>query len=132
MSYISMSHRSAGYVVPASEWNQLIDNDVALLDLASHGLLEVEIDDDHVYSETPLFEEGIVSILIEGGENMIALFISEPLLFPFVNSSNVEFDTSALTGTTGTDGKFTVAFDGSKLYYENRLGATKAIDRILH
>lgn len=35
MAYVTMTKRSAGYVVPASEWNQLIDNDEYL-----HGLTQ--------------------------------------------------------------------------------------------
>jgi hypothetical protein len=35
--YVTMTKRSAGYVVPASEWNQLIDNDEYLSSITEYG-----------------------------------------------------------------------------------------------
>ena len=38
-------------------------------------------------------------------------------------SGQIETSTSALTGTTGTDGKLTVSYSGGRIYVENRLGS---------
>ena len=43
MAYSAMTKRSAGYVVPASEWNQLIDNDAYLKTQADTAQLIVKV-----------------------------------------------------------------------------------------
>lgn len=45
----------------------------------------------------------------------------------FQTSTNIIFTTGTLTGTTGTDGNFTIAAVNGGLYFENRTGAIKQI-----
>jgi hypothetical protein len=42
-------------------------------------------------------------------------------------SSNIDFVTGVLTGTTGADGRFTLSMSGGRLYAENRLGSTRFV-----
>lgn len=49
-----------------------------------------------------------------------------PDLIAANNSTNIEFSTATLTGTTGTDGKLTFSCPGDgNIYIENRLGAQR-------
>jgi len=45
-----------------------------------------------------------------------------------IADANLEFTTGALTGTTGTDGKFTMSVHGTGIYFENRTGAARTVD----
>jgi len=46
----------------------------------------------------------------------------------FIADANLNFTTGALTGTTGTDGKFTMSVHSTGLFFENRMGASRSVD----
>lgn len=50
-----------------------------------------------------------------------------PNVASMLASANVNTSTVALTGTTGTDGKFTVGVTNGILYFENRLGSSQRV-----
>ena len=52
---------------------------------------------------------------------------SSPNQTTISKSANVDIVTTALTGTTGTDGNLTIGLQQKKVYIENRLGAAKSI-----
>lgn len=85
-----------------------------------------------------VFDPGVTTGIIvlgagTGGETTVGgLFFyratSTPHCVSLASASNTNVTTGALTGTTGTDTKFTVsvATDG-KLYFENRRGASRTV-----
>jgi hypothetical protein len=53
--------------------------------------------------------------------------VSGSTIVKVVGHANLEVSTSALTGTTGTDGKFTVGWNSDTFYFENRLATTALV-----
>lgn len=43
-----------------------------------------------------------------------------------VNTTNISFGTSALSGTTGSDGNFNIAATSGNIYFENRAGSSRS------
>lgn len=53
--------------------------------------------------------------------------VSTPHIAILAAGTDVQVSTSDLTGTTGTDGKFTIGATASALKFENRLGASRPV-----
>ena len=92
------------------------------------------IEDDGVFSFTPLQTSGILIAMrfanstgTNVAEYIIALFnTSSGTILHILTGSSTDVTSGVLTGTTGTDGKFTVsAHTDGKLYFENRRGAAR-------
>jgi hypothetical protein len=100
--------------------------------LGNYNLSDVtnqSLDDDHAVSFTPSRAGGILMVMdtpsADGTNGGIFMYRAAATVFltTFIAGTNTEATTGALTGTTGSDGKFTVSVhtDG-KIYLENRRG----------
>jgi hypothetical protein len=101
---------------------------------------DIVLADDTATSFVPVADSGIIVVAPRGGSyKEIAGVVnyrasSSPYAFIVAQGSGgkIEITTGVLTGTTGTDTKFTVsaASDGT-LYFENRLGFSVIFDAII-
>lgn len=89
------------------------------------------INDDAATSFTPSRSTGICKVEVGGDTTVYAVFhynTATPAVTVHQAGSNTNSTTGALTGTTGTDTKFTVsAHTDGKLYFENRRGGSRTI-----
>jgi len=96
---------------------------------------QVAISDDNVYSFTPTLTAGLILIQSRSAATtnyLWAFYVTtaggsfSPVYFI---GSNTVATTGALTGTTGTDGKFTCSVNtaNGKIYIENRTGASRNV-----
>lgn len=89
------------------------------------------IPDDDVYVFTA--PASIGHILVASGDltgHVLAWYrqsSGSPAISIGYTASNTNVSTSALTGTTGTDGKLTISSNGGFLYIENRLGSSQNV-----
>lgn len=145
MAYSAMTKRSAGYVVPASEWNKLIDNDdylkaerdsiIAMLN-ATGGVATLpgtwpgSISDDTAISFTPINVYGALLIHLRTSGKLADGLVayrtdSSPATRIIVGLADLQVTTGVLSGTTGTDGKMTIStHTNGMIYIENRLGTS--------
>lgn len=93
-----------------------------------------QIEDDGVMTITPDLQSGILIISLvntpAGSQGLFAHDVDSGGASCVLGSvaADLAATTGVLTGTTGTDGKFTVsAHTDGKLYLENRLGSQKNI-----
>jgi len=125
-SWVLVSHRSAGVLVGQSN----TQNPVLVF-----GLQNASTVADDTAISMPAFEAGdtgIIQVAFSNGEYAIFLWetTGTPSLVNIQKSANVDLTTGALTGTTGTDGKTTIAItvDGTRqIYIENRSGGAMNI-----
>ena len=97
------------------------------------------IDDDGVTSFTPGKAIGIILVYgratgYKANYGIISYRTSATHYTQLmVTGTDIEVATGALTGTTGTDAKFTVSADSAtaKIYIENRLGAARSFGYVL-
>ncbi len=96
------------------------------------------IADDGVYSFTPTRQNGIIIFtgVEDGAATVGGVFFyrvqTTAALVALSAGSNTNVTTGALTGTTGTDTKFTIsAHTDGKIYLENRRGASRTTRWIL-
>jgi hypothetical protein len=94
------------------------------------------LEDDSAASFTPDINEGALLLYCRGaGGDGVWIFmnwrLSAAATVKYDGHANALVSTSALAGTTGTDGKFTVSSNGGKLYFENRLGSTQYFSYIV-
>ena len=85
--------------------------------------------DDTAISITPTNTQGILFLRTLGGDVLAAVFYDaiSPTAYCslLAGTTTVEIRTGVLSGTTGTDGKFTIsAHTDGKIYLENRRGST--------
>ena len=97
-------------------------NSVKIITLASMA-------DDTATSITPTNAQGILFLRTLGGNIMAAVFYDAILPTAYCSlltgTATVEVRTGVLSGTTGTDEKFTIsAHTDGKIYLENRRGST--------
>lgn len=89
------------------------------------------IADDDFRKYAPARPTGFVAVSSDGSSTWAFLHYrvtESPLINSIGDGGMVTLTTGALTGTTGTDGNFTVsAGDDGYLYIENRLGTTRTI-----
>jgi hypothetical protein len=109
----------------------LADNDHPQYRLASSIRLTSlgALADDSAISVTPTNVSGVLFFRTFGGDSWAIVFYdaTSPTAYAISVSagSNTNVTTGALTGTTGTDGRFTVsAHTDGKIYFENRRGST--------
>jgi hypothetical protein len=96
----------------------------------------ITLDDDTATSITPT---GTVGIVMVAGVDSATVAINAAFraaasrwMTSLGAGSNTNTSTSQLTGTTGTDGKFTVsAFSDGAIYFENRLGSQQRFNVII-
>ena len=90
--------------------------------------------DDTAFAFIPERKHGVVRVWSHGGSSVWAevTYRTEVSLRAVLNSgtatANVEVTTGNLTGTTGTDGKFTVSAADGKIWIENRTGGSVVVD----
>ena len=85
--------------------------------------------DNTATSITPTNSQGVLFLRTLGGYVMACVFYDAVSGTAYcsllVGTSNVEVQTGVLSGSTGTDGKFTIsAHTDGKVYFENRCGST--------
>ena len=95
----------------------------------------VSMADDSFFAFKPERTSGTVQVWNTAGSSLYAMchFIgigtADTDLIAGSTTANVERATGALTGTTGTDAKFTISVTtGGVIYFENRLGSLVTID----
>ena len=71
---------------------------------------------------------GRVEVVMGGAKYGLAMLetIAPSSLVDITSSSQVDYTTGGLTGTTGTDGHTTISVDGAVLYVENRRGGAQS------
>jgi len=95
------------------------------------------VGDDSVTSFTTV-SGAILKIGVGGGaanarpNGFVKIEASEtPFEIALERTTNIDFSTSALSGTTGTDGNVTISVNGTTCYIENRSGGTQVYDTTL-
>ena len=85
--------------------------------------------DDAFFTITPQLTSGLIFItIVSGSRNAQGVFSYDSSGAVLVTTAtSFEATTGALNGTTGTDTKFIVSGDSSKIYLENRLGEAKNV-----
>ena len=84
--------------------------------------------DDTVFTTTPRFAAGIAFVSNGTGQNARGALVSYGSSGVFTYGhvgSLVDLDSIVLTGTTGTDGRMTISFNGTTFYIENRLASNQ-------
>jgi hypothetical protein len=83
--------------------------------------------DDSAVSFTPTKTSGLIIFGTQGANSWGQAFYNTggPTMTAHVLGSTTEVNTIALTGTNGTDGKFTVSTWGGQIYMENRIGSAR-------
>lgn len=90
--------------------------------------------DDTAFAFLPERKNGRLRVWSHGAATVYAevVFRTEISLRTVLDSTaataNVEVTTGVLSGTTGTDAKFTVSAHGTGIFFENRLGSSVTID----
>jgi hypothetical protein len=122
-----------------SEWGEIDDlrrrvQKLEVLEIANLAGVQVLLSDDTATSFKPTFLYGMLIFLSRSAGNTIdglLAFRVAPTsnrMTILAGGSNLEATTGPLTGTTGTDGKFTIsAHTDGKIYMENRRGADRSV-----
>lgn len=112
--------------------NTFADYPAGLTDLRVMDHRQLTIADDGVASFTPLMAYGIMEFATSS--SLLSNFVryrvgASPQTALFLATTNQAVTTGVLSGTTGTDGNFTVsAHTDGKIYIENRRGASLTVD----
>lgn len=94
----------------------------------ANGVAEFTVSDGTVTTQgSVIFKSGASPALIPMYAVEAAAVITGSGAFTVGIGASVVLGTTALTGTVGTDAKLNVACTGGKLYFENRLGASKTV-----
>ena len=96
------------------------------------------VDDDAAISITPGYEKGVIFLFARVGSSadifaLVGYGLTTAIWTAgYLLGANVEVTTGILTGTTGTDTKFTISYhtDGN-IYLENRRGSTRYVAWVL-
>ena len=103
-------------------------NQNRILQVAGLQTNQVTIGDDSVYHYTPSYVLGNLAVSVNGDVAHILFNVSAPLInLSSQITSEIVVATGVASGTTGTDGKFTVFADGTnnRITFENRLGQSE-------